>query len=70
MATRLQTGDTGKKMRDLTTNADGGCPRQHAGIVSGSFISAFPDSLMAMMTDRDSVTAMEERYAIREEGVF
>jgi hypothetical protein len=66
MATKLIMG-TDIQSVNVTSNSDGGCPKQHAGIVPESFVSGFRLSLMA---DRDSITAMEERFAIREEGIF
>jgi hypothetical protein len=53
----------------VTDNSDGGCPRQQSADVSRSFNAEFSQAVRAT-SDLFSTTAMEERYAIREEGIF
>jgi hypothetical protein len=59
----------GFKQFDFAGTAKGGCPKQHPGRVSDSSNDSFSRP-METMTDQQSYGLMEERYGIREEGIF
>jgi hypothetical protein len=62
----LQMGSVGFQKFTVTSTAKGGCPKQRTGHVSGS-----PSNQpVETMTDSQSYGLMEERYGIREEGIF
>jgi len=49
--------------------AKGGCPKQHTGQIPAESRPPFRRP-METMTDSQSYGLMEERYGIREEGIF
>jgi hypothetical protein len=70
MKTRLQMMKrVGFKRFDFAGIAKGGYPKQHPGRVPDSSNDSFPRP-RETMTDQQSYGVMEERYGIREEGIF
>jgi hypothetical protein len=57
------------KRFDFTGAAKGGCPEQQSGRVLDSSNNVFRQPAETM-TDQQSFGCMEERYGIREEGIF
>ena len=65
----LQMGNVGFEKATVTSTAKGGCPQQrtgHSPAVSGSPSNRPVETI----TDSQSYGLMEERYGIREEGIF
>ena len=65
---RTITHDSFKRF-DFTGAAKGGCPEQHPDRVPDSSNNVFRQP-SETMTDQQSFGCMEERYGIREEGIF
>ena len=64
-----QIGRVGFEKFAVTSTAKGGCPKQRTGHVPA--MSASPSGRPGeTMTDSQSYGLMEERYGIREEGIF
>jgi hypothetical protein len=65
----LRMGSVGFEKFTVTSTAKGGCPKQRTGSVP-----VLSDALLRRpvetMTDSQSYGLMEERYGIREEGIF
>jgi len=51
------------------TNASDGCPEQLLGSMSGSLIPQCQEPVETL-SDQEYAKVMEERYGIREEGIF
>jgi hypothetical protein len=69
MEMKLQMGSVGCGEFTVTSTAKGGCPQQRTGHVPA--VSGSPSSRpVEAMTDSQSYGLMEERYGIREEGIF
>ena len=65
----LQTGSVGFEKITVTSTAGSGCPKQRTGRIPAQSRPPFgrPGETM---TDMQSCGLMEERYGIREEGIF
>ncbi|MBE0559030.1 MAG: hypothetical protein IH628_17515 [Proteobacteria bacterium] len=65
----LQKGSVGLEKFTVTSTAKGGCPKQRTGRIPAQSRPPFLRSVDTM-TDSQSYRLMEERYGIREEGIF
>lgn len=65
----LQMGSVGFEEITVTSTAKGGCPKQRIGRIPAQARPPFRRPV-EMMTDSQSYRLMEERYGIREEGIF
>ena len=68
MAVKPQPG-SGSAETITRTGESGGYPKRRTGDASGSLIAEFREPPRGTM-DLYAVTALEERYGIREEGMF
>lgn len=69
MKARSQAMNTGVE-KFGATNTDGRCRQQNFGNIPGSSSRQFFWQQAKTMTDMDYIRSMEERYSIREEGIF
>jgi hypothetical protein len=65
----LQMGSVSFKTFTVTSTAKGGCPKQRSGSLPGLSDSPLRRS-GETMADFQSYGLMEERYGIKEEGIF
>jgi hypothetical protein len=66
---KLQKINIGIEKINTITNANDECPEQLSGSMPGS-LSPHDQQPVKTMSDREYVILMEERYGIREEGIF
>lgn len=69
MRTKLQKINIGVEKINAIHNANEECPEQRSGSRPDSLASQYQPSGNAM-PDQEYVILMEERYGIREEGIF
>ena len=69
MRMKLQKGGIGIETMIAMTHANVGCPELLLGGVPGSLIPRCQKPAETV-SDQEYANAMEERYGIREEGVF
>lgn len=67
--TSQMPGNVGFERVDITGTAKGGQPKQPVGHIPSVPRSSFRQPVETM-TDLQSYSLMEERYGIREEGMF
>lgn len=69
MRVKLQKTGIGVETIVAIINASNGCPEQLLGSMPGSLIPRCQKPVETL-SDQEYAKAMEERYGIREEGIF